>query len=101
MMRNQEKFKKMQEVSRARKAKEAGNALVSSSSGLVISFIPPTPPVGTPTPPPSTTNSAVASAQGDAVGEKRGPDSPIEDVRPQKNPRIEGSSSQVEDLHRL
>jgi hypothetical protein len=104
MMSNQEKFKRMQEVTRARKAKEAGNLLVSSSSGPASSSILPTPPVGSsiaPTPPPSTTNSAVASPQRDAVGEKRGPESPGEEVRPQKNPRIESSSTLVEGLHRL
>jgi hypothetical protein len=93
----------MQEVTRARKAKEAGNALVSSSSGPTNSSIPPTPPVGSsiaPTLTPSATNSAVASPQRDTVGEKRGPNSPDEE-RPEKSARIESSSNQVEGLHRL
>jgi hypothetical protein len=101
MMCNQEKFKRMQEVTRARKAKEAWNLLVSRSSGPASSSIPPTPSVGSsiaPTPPPSTTSSAVASPQRDAVGEKRGPDSPVDEVRPQKNPRIESSSNLVDRL---
>jgi hypothetical protein len=54
----------MQEVTRARKAKEAGKALASGSSGPVNSSIPPTPPGGSSTaatPPPSGTNSAVSS----------------------------------------
>jgi hypothetical protein len=104
MMSNQEKFKRMQEVTRARKAKDAGNALVSSSSGPTSSSVPPTPHTGSslaPTPTPSATSSAVASPQRDAVGEKRGPSSPAEDVRPEKNARIEGSSNQMEGLHRL
>jgi hypothetical protein len=53
------------------------------------------------TPTPSATNSAVASPQRDVVGEKRGLNSPVEEVRPQKNARIDGSSNQVEGLHRL
>jgi hypothetical protein len=100
----QDKFKRMQEVTRAHKAKEAGNALISSSSGPASSSIPPTPPVGssiTATPTPSATNSVVASPQRDVVAEKRGPNSPVEEVRPQKNARIDGSSTQVEGLHRL
>jgi hypothetical protein len=104
MMSNQEKFKRMQEVTKARKAKDVGNALVSSSSGPTSSSVPPTPPAGSslaPTPTPSATNSAVASPQRDAVGEKRGPNSPAEDVRPEKSAPIEGSSNQMEGLHRL
>jgi hypothetical protein len=104
MMSNQEKFKRMQEVTRARKARDAGNALISSSSGPTSSSVPPTPPAGSslaPTPTPSATNSAVASPHRDAVSEKRGTSSPEEDVRPEKNARIDGSSNQLEGLHRL
>jgi hypothetical protein len=104
MMSNQEKFKRMQEVTRARKARDAGNALVSSSSCPTSSSVPPTPHAGSslaPTPTPLATNSAVASPHRDVVGEKMGPSSPEKDVRPEKNARIEGSSNQMEGLHRL
>jgi hypothetical protein len=104
MMSNQEKFKRMQEVTMARRAKEAGNALVSSSSGPTSSSIPQTPLGGSSvaaTPTPSATNSSVASPQRDVVGEKRGPNSPTEEERPGKSTRIEGSSNQLEGLHRL
>jgi hypothetical protein len=104
MMSNQEKFKRMQEVTRARKARDAGNALVSSSSCPTSSSVPPTPHAGSslaPTPTPLATNSAVASPHRDVVGEKRGSSSPEEDIRPEKNARIEGSSNQMEGLHRL
>jgi hypothetical protein len=85
-MSSQEKFKKMQEATRARKAKGAGNVVVStSSSGPASSSIPPTPPVSSsipPTPPPLATNSAAASPQREVVGEKRGPGSSVKEVRP-------------------
>jgi hypothetical protein len=100
MMSSQEKFKRMQEVTKARKAK----ALTLGSSGPVSSSIPPTPPGDSSvaaTPPPSATNSAVSSPQRDVVGEKRGPSSPGENVRPEKNARTEGASTQIESLHRL
>jgi hypothetical protein len=35
------------------------------------------------------------------VGEKKGPGSPVEEVRPHKNARIDSSSTLVEGLHRL
>jgi hypothetical protein len=104
MMSNQEKFKRMQEVTRAPKAKDAGHALVSSSSGPTGSSILPTPPGGSSaaaTPTPSATNSAVASPYRDVVGEKRGPSSSDDNVRPEKNARIEGASTQTEGFHRL
>jgi hypothetical protein len=103
-MSNQEKFKRMQEVTRARKVKDAGKASASGSSGPVNFSIPPTPPGGSSvaaTPPPSGTNSAVSSPQCDVVGEKRGPSSPNDHVRPEKNARIEGALTQTEGLHRL
>jgi hypothetical protein len=96
MMSNQEKFKKLQEATRARKAKEAGNSMVpSKSSGPGGSSIPPTPP-------PSATTSAAASPQAEVVGEKRGPRVQLEDVeRPLKNQRVGNSSIIIDGLHRL
>jgi hypothetical protein len=82
MMSNQEKFKKLQEATRARKANEAGNyaMMPTSSAGLTSSSMLPTP---NPTPTPSVTNYAATSPQHEVVGEKR------------------GSSILVEGLHRL
>jgi hypothetical protein len=103
-MSNQEKFKKMQEATRARKAKDAGKVLASSSSAPVNSSIPPTPPEGSSaaaTPPPSATNSAAASPHQDVVGEKRGPSSSGDNLRPEKSARIEGALAQTQGLHRL
>jgi hypothetical protein len=96
MMSNQEKFKKLQEATRARKAKEAGNSMVSSkSSGPGGSSIPPTPT-------PSATTSAAASPQAEVVGEKRGPGVELEDAeRPPKNQRVGNSSMIIDGLHRL
>jgi Skp family chaperone for outer membrane proteins len=96
MMSNQEKFKKLQEATRARKAREAGTSIVSSKpSGPGGSSIPPTPT-------PSATSSAAASPQAEVVGEKRGPGIDLEDVeRPPKNPRVGNSSMIVDGLHRL
>jgi hypothetical protein len=96
MMSNQEKFKKLQEATRARKAKEAGTSIVSSKpSGPGGSSIPPTPT-------PSATSSAAASPQAEVVGEKRGPGIDLEDAeRPPKNPRVGNSSMIVDSLHRL
>jgi hypothetical protein len=87
MMSNQEKFKRLQETTRAQKAKEAGNSVAPSSSfGPTGSSIPPTPPP-----------SAAASPQAEVVGEKRGPESqPENEERPPKNQRI-GSSSMIID----
>jgi hypothetical protein len=69
MMSNQEKFKRLQETTRARKDKEAGNSVItSSSSGPTGSSVPPTPP-------PSVATSVAASPQPEVVGEKRGPES--------------------------
>jgi hypothetical protein len=68
MMRNQEKFKRMQETARARKAKGSGTTLVpTSSSGPVNSSI-------ALTPPPTATNSVATSPQNQVVCEKRGPE---------------------------
>jgi hypothetical protein len=104
MMSNQEKFKKMQEATRARKAKEAGKILASSTSVPVNSSIPPPTPEGTPavvTPLPSAVNSAAASPRQEVVGEKRGPSSSGGNSRPDKSARVGDALVQTQGLHRL
>jgi hypothetical protein len=102
-MSNQEKFKKMQEVTRARKAQEAAKALASGSSAPVNSSTLPEAPGGSSvvvTPIPSTTNSAAASPRREVVGEKRGPSSSGDQSRPGKNARVEDTLAQPQGLHR-
>jgi hypothetical protein len=91
MVTNQEKFKRMQEATRARKTKEAGSSFIPTSSSLPTSS----------TPPPSIANSAATYPHVEVVGEKRGPTSEAEEQRPPKNSRVEVSSAFVEGLHRL
>jgi hypothetical protein len=103
MMSNQEKFKKMQEAARARRAKEAGKVLASSSSAPVNSSILPTAPEGSSvvvTAIPSKTNSAAASPRQELVGEKRGPSPSGNNSRPGKSARTEDALAQPLGLHR-
>jgi cell division protein FtsB len=103
-MSNQEKFKKMQEATRARKAKDAGKVKVSSSTIPVDSSVLQTPPEGSSgvaTPIPSATNSAAASPHREVIGEKRGSGSSGDNLRPEKSARLEGASVQTQGLHKL
>jgi hypothetical protein len=104
MMSNQERFKKMQEATRGRKAKEAWKLLASSSSAPAKSSALATPAEDSPivaTPTPSTTNSAAASPRQEIVGEKRGPGPLVEKSRPGKSARVEDALGQPQGLHRL
>jgi hypothetical protein len=82
MMSAQEKFKRMQEATKARKSKEASSSVL-------------------PTPPPSVATSIAVSPSAEVVGEKRGPEFDVEEQRHPKSSRVEGPTMLEGGLHQL